>query len=96
MNGKRKRVEDEEGEIHDDDMGPTASQSCEESTSFSTEESDFDDDEKTEQSLEFKKILKTLSRAVPRKNALDLLHSTAASKKYFVLDPQKCYTETEE
>ena len=63
MNRKRKRVEDEEGKEHDDDMGSTASQSSKELTS--TEESDFEDDKETEHSLEFKTILKTLSRAVP-------------------------------
>ena len=87
MNRKRKRVEDEEGKEHDDDMGSTASQSSEESTS-STEESDFDDDEETERSLEFKTILKTLSRAVPRQNALDLLHSMAASKSILFWTPK--------
>ena len=88
MNRKRKRVEDEEGKEHDDDMGSTASQSSEESTS-STEESDFDDDEETEHSLEFKTILKILSRAVTRQNALDLLHNMAASKSILFWTPQR-------
>ena len=51
MNGKRKRAEDGEAEGYDD-MGSTASQSSQELTF--TEESDFDDDKKREQSLEFK------------------------------------------
>jgi len=89
MNRKRKRVEDEEGKEHDDDMGSTASQSSEESTS-STEESDFDDEEETERSLEFKTILKTLSKAVPRRNALDLLHNMhmATSKSILFWTPK--------
>ena len=65
MNRKRKRVEDGE---HDYDMGSTASQSSEELTS--TEESDFEDDEETEHSSEFKRILKTLRKSSPTTECL--------------------------
>ena len=81
MNGKRKRVEDE------DDMSSTASQSSEEST-FSTEESEIEDNEEMKQSPEFKQILKILSRAVPRQKALDLLHSMAVSKDILFWTPK--------
>ena len=81
MNRKRKRVEDE------DDMSSTASQSSEEST-FSTEESEIEDNEEMKQSPEFKQILKILSRAVPRQKALDLLHSMAVSKDILFWTPK--------
>lgn len=81
MSGKRKQ--DEEGEEYDNDMGSTACQSSEESTS--TEESDFDDDKKTKQILEFKQILKALSKTVPRKNECPWLTPQHGNfKKYFM------------
>ena len=71
MLGKRKR--NEEDNCNDQSSSGSNSEEV-------NEESESEEEKEMEEILEFEQIVKMLSLAVPKKNALDLLHSMAASK----------------
>ena len=79
MLGKRKRNEDD-----CDDQSSSSSNSEE-----VNEESESEEEKEMEEILEFEQIVKMLSLAVPKKNALDLLHSMAASKDILFWTPKE-------
>lgn len=84
-----KRKRNDEKEENDWETSSTDSQSSNGSSTSSTSEgSVFGGDRREKESPEFNKILKTLSKAVLSKSALELLHSMATSKDILFWTPK--------